>query len=62
MIPHEYFVKIKNYFNGDIDKTFKWFSTSNPALGYLSPLEMLKSGKEKNLKKFIDNALLGINP
>ena len=62
MIPQHYFEKMKLYFNGDAAKTWKWFKTTNPALGGVSPLFMIKSGKVEKLKKFIDNATKGIYP
>jgi hypothetical protein len=57
MIPQAYFDKIKKYFNGDMRKTWLWFTTPNPALGCVSPLDMIKAGRGDKLKNFIDNAI-----
>jgi len=50
------------YFNGDIKKTELWFNIKNPALGGVSPRDMIRFGRYKKLEKFIQNALAGINP
>jgi hypothetical protein len=50
------------YFNGDIKKTELWFNIKNPALGGVSPRDMIRFGRYKKLEKFIRNALAGINP
>lgn len=57
MISQEYFQKVCRYFSGDTRKTWAWFTTPNPSLGSVSPLEMIKGGREDKLKKFIDNQL-----
>jgi hypothetical protein len=57
MIPQAYFDKIKNYFNGDNKKAWTWWTTPNPALGMVSPLNMLRNGRAHKLKQFIDNAI-----
>jgi hypothetical protein len=62
MIPQEYFNKIKKYFNGDATKAWTWFKTPNPALGCVSPLEMIKCGRVNKLKMFIDSRLEGNYP
>lgn len=62
MIPQEYFNKMKNYFNGDVKKTYTWFETCNPALGFFKPLDMIKLGRSEKLKLFIDNSLSGNFP
>jgi hypothetical protein len=62
MIPQEYFNKVKKYFNGDAAKTWLWFKTNNPALGGISPLDMIKCGRENKLKLFIDSQLAGCHP
>jgi hypothetical protein len=43
-------------FGGDIEKTAKWFRASNPMLGDMSPLEMIRLGRLDRLRKFIDDA------
>jgi hypothetical protein len=62
MIPHEYFEKVKKYFNGDDAKTWDWFKTTNPRLGMLSPLNAIKLGKEKRVMQIIDGGLSGYFP
>jgi len=62
MIPHEYFEKVKKYFNGDDAKTWAWFKTRNPGLGMFSPLDALKLGKEKRVMQIIDQGLSGYHP
>ncbi len=57
MIPQSYFEKIRDYFEGDTQKTWTWFATPNPSLGGVSPMDMIKRGRVDKLKKFIDNAL-----
>jgi len=59
MIPQDYFDKVKSFFGGDADKTWTWFTTANPGLGSVSPLEMIKVGRVEKLKKFIDGQLNG---
>lgn len=61
MIPQIYFEKIKKYFKGDIKKTWVWFKLPNPALGNVSPIQMLRSGRTDKLIKFIDYAVKGDN-
>ncbi|MDR3491868.1 MAG: hypothetical protein P4M12_07505 [Gammaproteobacteria bacterium] len=50
------------YFNGDIEKTALWFNIKNPALGGISPRDMIRYGRYKKLELFIRNALAGIHP
>jgi hypothetical protein len=50
------------YFGGDVKKTALWFHIKNPALGGVSPRDMIRFGRYKKLEKFIRNALAGINP
>lgn len=50
------------YFNGDIEKTALWFRINNPALGGISPRDMIRYGRYKKLELFIRNALAGIHP
>lgn len=50
------------YFNGDARKTALWFQVSNPALGGVSPRDMIRYGRYKKLALFIRNALAGIHP
>lgn len=62
MIPQAYFDKVREFFNGDAEKTWKWFQTRNPSLGGVSPLEMIKAGKVEKLKKIIDSRMQGYFP
>lgn len=50
------------YFKGDANKTALWFKIKNPALGGVSPRDMIRYGRYKKLELFIRNALSGINP
>jgi hypothetical protein len=50
------------YFNGDVQKTALWFRVKNPALGGISPRDMIRYGRYKKLALFIRNALAGIHP
>ena len=61
-MPHEasytkLFTKVKQYFNGDVDKTWTWFKTINKSLGGIAPLVMIKRGRIKKLEDFINNAM-----
>jgi hypothetical protein len=62
MISDSYFQKLKAHFNGDTDKVWLWLQERNPALGCVSPWEMIKSGRVEKLKKFIDSRLKGEFP
>lgn len=57
MIPQIYFDKIKAYFNGDVDKTWVWWKTPNPAFGMSTPINMIRVGRIHRVKQFIDNAI-----
>lgn len=50
------------YFNGNIEKTALWFKIKNPALGGISPRDMILYGRYRKLELFIRNALDGIHP
>lgn len=50
------------YFKGDAAKTALWFRVKNPALGGVSPRDMIRYGRHKKLELFIKNALAGIHP
>ncbi len=62
MIPQLYFDKIKRYFDEDSAKAWHWFTTRNPSLGGISPLDMIRAGKVEKLKQFIDSRLRGEFP
>lgn len=50
------------FFNGDLKKTMLWFNTKNPLLGDISPKDMIAYGRYEKLRKFVVNAISGINP
>jgi hypothetical protein len=62
MIPQEYFDKVKERFNGDMDKTWQWFKTPNASLGMFTPLDALKLGKEARVKQVINQMIKGYYP
>lgn len=53
---------VANYFHGDLKKTNLWFCLKNPALGNISPADMIKIGRYKKLMAFVQNALEGNTP
>jgi hypothetical protein len=53
---------VAEYFEGDLRKTALWFKLNNPALGDISPRDMIRYGRYQKLIKFIHNALAGNNP
>lgn len=53
---------VANYFEGDAAKTALWFKVPNPALGNISPRDMLRFGQFEKLRSFINNALEGNTP
>lgn len=57
MIPQQYLDKISDYFKGDHKKIYLWWKTKNPAFGMVSPLDMVKMGRIRKVKQFIDNAI-----
>ncbi len=57
MIPQIYFDKVKKYFDGNQRKTWLWFYSANVFFGGLTPMEMIKRGRENKVKLFIDNAI-----
>lgn len=60
-ISHEYFRKMAQYLNST-EKAYRWFETQNPLLGGLSPMDMIKLGRQNKLKLVIDNMVKGIYP
>ena len=50
---------VAGYFDGDVQKTTLWFQVKNPALGGISPRDMIRFGRYQKLEKFIQNALAG---
>lgn len=62
-MTYEYAMKeILAYFNGDKNKAFYWWITPNPALGDISPFQMVKAGRGEKLMKFIRTRLDGNFP
>ncbi len=53
---------VAEYFNGDATKIALWFKMENPALGGISPRDMIRYGRFKKLKAFIQNQLEGNIP
>lgn len=53
---------VANHFEGDVKKTSLWFKMENPALGGISPRDMIRYGRFKKLKEFIQNQLEGNIP
>lgn len=57
----EAFKLVEQYFNylGKPQRAHKWFATPNPLLGDVSPITMIKLGREEKLLNFIKHALEG---
>ena len=53
---------VADYFKGDLRKTALWFQIKNPALGNISPRDMIRYGRYQKLVKFVQNALEGNAP
>ena len=53
---------VAEYFKGDLKKTALWFQIKNPALGNISPRDMILYGRYQKLEKFIQNAFAGNFP
>lgn len=60
-IPHIYFLKIAQHLNSTT-KAYEWFDTSNPRLSGLTPMDMIKRGRQNALMKVIDNIVEDIWP
>jgi hypothetical protein len=48
---------VSEFFSGDQAKTKLWFSTPNPLLGDIPPIDMIKMGRERKLLSFVQAAL-----
>lgn len=48
---------VAEFFSGDQSKTQLWFSTPNPQLGNITPLDMIKIGRVRKLLSFVQTAL-----
>lgn len=59
---HEDANEVINYVNQrffkDIEKATLWLNTNNPALGYISPLDMIKMYRKDKLMSWIKTQLL----
>ena len=53
---------VAEFFDGDIKKTAVWFQMKNPALGDVSPRDMIRFGQFKKLHEFIIAAINGETP
>ena len=49
---------VAGYFDGDIQKTYLWFTVPNPILG-MSPRDMIRYGRYRKLLRFVKSALAG---
>lgn len=48
--------KVAQVFDGDVDKTARWFRAKNPMLGDVSPLDMVRLGRFDRLELFVKRA------
>lgn len=48
---------VAQFFEGDAAKTALWFRTKNPLLGSISPRDMIRYGRDENLRRFVMDAL-----
>lgn len=53
---------VRDFFQGDDEKMLLWFDADNIALGGVSPIWMIKSGRKEKLIKFIEGIKEGNNP
>lgn len=53
---------VAEFFDGDIKKTAVWFQMKNPALGDISPRDMIRFGQFYKLHQFITAAINGDTP
>lgn len=53
---------VAEFFEGDIKKAAIWFHLKNPALGNISPRDMIRFGQFKKLHQFILAAINGETP
>jgi hypothetical protein len=47
---------VAEFFSGDAQKVALWFETDNPMLGNVSPSNMIRIGKQKQLLAFVVSA------
>ena len=57
MTLEEAFEAIRDHYNGDFNKTLRWFYYENLLLGNIRPMEMIINGRTNKLIKFIENTL-----
>jgi len=50
---------VAGHFDGDLNKTTRWFAAQNPMLGNIAPRDMVRFGRYSKLLKFILNAVSG---
>lgn len=50
---------VANQFDGDLDKTYWWFTTDNPMLGDISPRQMIKFGNYERLRRIVQDFIAG---
>lgn len=48
---------VAEFFDGNLERTVQWFRMPNPLLGYISPRDMIRSGRFRKLLKFINTAI-----
>jgi hypothetical protein len=48
---------VAEFFDGNSTKTELWFSTPNPQLGNITPVDMIKIGRVRKLLSFVQTAL-----
>lgn len=53
---------LATYFKGDYEKVSLWIKAKNPLLGNISAIDMISTGREKKLLKFIEDCLSGNHP
>lgn len=53
---------VAEFFEADKNKTSLWFNLPNPALGGISPKEMIRIGQHEKLRKAIVSMLEGNTP
>lgn len=50
---------VAEHFDGDKEKTLRWFQVKNPLLGGVSPKDMISFGRYRKLINFIQTTLAG---
>ncbi len=48
---------VSRFFNWDIQKILWWWTTENPHLGGITPIEMVKRGRTQKVYSFIIGAI-----